>query len=578
MYKRVLPDWEQLSLQQKVAQLFVVRASGHLFDSQMRYPQWEASTATLQHWIQELGVGGVILLGGSVPELAMRTQQLQTWSQIPLLVAADIEEGVGRRFAGATWMPPPLALGDIARQNLTQACDYAERLGAITAREAQGIGINWILAPIVDVNNNPKNPVINVRAFAEAPEIVIPLIEAFIRGSLSYNVLTTAKHFPGHGDTAVDSHLELPLIPHDRQRLEQIELAPFQAAIAIGVNAIMTAHLQVPALDFQYPSSLSRLTLTTLLRQQMGFEGLIVTDALVMQAITKHYGAYEAPVMALEAGSDVILMPADPPGAIAAICEAVQTGRLSLDQLHQSLERIWRAKQKACTPTLSSGTGHEWENTATLDYCFEDIATPEAVELCEGILRQSLKAQPSVCPEPGPPSAIPRQTPELPQPNDNEGTSTVSTNLIIVDNLLEADFLAMHTPAVRLPQQWGYRLQWLDNQMLNQGIKEAKTGPTILQLFIRANPFQGTSGVIQMAQVWLEWLVSAQQLQGVVLYGSPYAWEQLSEHCPETVPAVFSYGQMPMAQTIALQKLLGLGLQTPKSQQDSRQLSQAFTD
>ncbi|MGK7888086.1 MAG: glycoside hydrolase family 3 N-terminal domain-containing protein, partial [Leptolyngbyaceae cyanobacterium] len=373
---KFLPDWEPLSLSQQVAQLIMVRTTGHLFDGQRRYPRWEASNADLQHWIQELGIGGVILLGGSAAELALRTEQLQAWSQVPLLMAADIEEGVGRRFEGATWMPPPLALGAIAQQDLGQACNYARQLGTVTAREAKAIGINWILGPVVDVNNNPGNPVINVRAFGETPEVVIPLIEAFIQGTQGWGVLTAAKHFPGHGDTASDSHVELPLIPHSRERLEQIELAPFWAAIATKVSAIMTAHLQVPALDPDHPSSLSSLTLTNLLRQEMGFDGLIVTDALVMQAITKHYGAYEAPVMALEAGSDVILMPVDPPGTIAAICEAVQTGRLSRERIHASLERIWRAKQVACTPTLESGAGHAWETESVPTFQLEAIAQP----------------------------------------------------------------------------------------------------------------------------------------------------------------------------------------------------------
>jgi len=216
-----------LSLAEKVAQMVVVRASGHLFDGLIRYPVWEPPAAKLQHWIGDLGVGGVLLVDGSAADLAARTQQLQSWAKIPLLIAADIEEGVGQRFAGATWFPPPMAIATLAKNNPAQAEAYAETMGAITAREAVAIGLNWVLAPVVDVNNNPENPVINVRAFGESPAMVSRLATAFIRGAQPYPVLTTAKHFPGHGDTAVDSHVDLPVLPHSESRLAEIELPPF---------------------------------------------------------------------------------------------------------------------------------------------------------------------------------------------------------------------------------------------------------------------------------------------------------------------------------------------------------------
>ncbi len=160
-----LPDLQQLSLAELVAQMLVVRASGYLFDHQIQYPAWEPTAVKLQHWLQDLGVGGVILLGGSAGELSLRSQQLQTWAKIPLLLAADVEEGVGQRFAGATWFPPPMALGAIAWHDPAKARHYAEEMGSAIAQEALAVGLNWVLAPVVDVNNNPDNPVINVRAF-----------------------------------------------------------------------------------------------------------------------------------------------------------------------------------------------------------------------------------------------------------------------------------------------------------------------------------------------------------------------------------------------------------------------------
>ncbi len=527
--------------------MLVVRASGHLFDHEIRYPQWEAPTATLQHWIQDLGVGGVILLGGSTSELAVKIQQMQSWSQVPLLMAADIEQGVGQRFSGATWMPPPMALGAIAQSDLSQACDHARTMGAITAQEAWAVGLNWLLAPIVDINNNPKNPAISLRAFGETPEIVIPLIEAFIQGAQDYGVLTTAKHFPGHGDTSTDPHLDLPLIPHPRERLDRVELAPFRAAIAAGVSAVMTAHLQVPALDPDCPATFSSLILTQLLRQEMGFDGLIVTDALVMQAITRHYGDYDAPIMALEAGADIILMPVDPSGTIEAICEAVQTGRLSRERIHASLERIWRSKQEIFSPTLRSKQ-HRSVSESEARWV-ESVAQPKAADFCRLVLHQSLTIR---APSPG-------KSRQAVQGQDaNSDTRVTATNLIVVDNLLQASFLGLHTPAVRMPQEWGYRVQWVDSQMpVIDSIKDLQ--PTLLQLFIQANPFQQTTGLVQLAQRWLESLLEAEQLQALILYGSPYVWQQLVPLLPSNLPAVFSYGQMPLAQAIALDKLLDLG-------------------
>ena len=375
-----LPDWQELSLPEQVAQLIVVRASGHLYDHQIQYPVWEPPAATLERWLG-LGMGGVILLGGSAIEVAVRTQQLQGWAKLPLLIAADIEEGVGQRFAGAVWFPPPMAIGAIAQQDLPQALAFAEQMGAAVAQEALAIGINWLLAPVVDVNNNPANPVINLRAWGETAETVTQLTQAFLQGARSHPVLTTAKHFPGHGDTATDSHLELPVISHDKSRLEAIELAPFRAAIAAGVDAVMTAHLKLPVWDAEAPATFSRPILTGLLRQEMGFDGLIVTDALVMGAITRHCDANEAAVLAVEAGADILMMPLDPEGAIAAVCAAVESGRIAPSQIQASLTRIWRAKQKVLPMAAAAAV--------------PQLAQPQTLSLVDQILRASSTLSPT---------------------------------------------------------------------------------------------------------------------------------------------------------------------------------------
>lgn len=542
-------NWETLSLAKQVAQLIVVRASGHLFDSQIQYPDWEPPSARLCQWVQELGVGGVILLGGSAAEVALRTQQLQEWATVPLFIAADVEEGVGQRFAGATWFPPPLALNAIAQADLELAIAYAEQMGATTAQEALAIGINWVLAPIVDVNNNPDNPVINVRAWGETPAGVSHLTTAFLRGVQRYPALTTAKHFPGHGDTAVDSHLALPVISHSRSRLAAIEFPPFKAAIAQGVDAVMTAHLQVPALDDRHPATFSAAIVTEL-RQQMGFEGLIVTDALIMGAITNRYRANEAPVLAIEAGADVLMMPVDPVGAIAAICAAVETGRIAIEQIHASLARIWQAKGKLQAGQL---TGDLPEDQPSIQ--LEQIAQPEAAETVAGILRHSMQVRPE---------------PLRPEPSHSD-TLPAPRNLILVDDVLNSPFLGRQVPAIALPTAQGYSLQVVDRHTPDL-ILGPENQPTLLQLFVRSTPFRGSAGLTPTAWNWLKFLLKANQLQALVVYGSPYAFNSLLPLLPAELPYVFTYGQMPAAQAIALSALFG------EVQTNIQQGDRVFTD
>lgn len=539
----LLPSLDSLSLVQQVAQMMVVRASGYLFDHQIQYPAWEPMAETLRHWLTDLDVGGVILLGGSAGELALRIQQLQEWATIPLLVSADIEEGVGQRFSGATWFPPPMSLAAIAHTSLPEAEAYAEQMGAITAQEAQAIGLNWVLAPVVDVNNNPDNPVINVRAFGETPEIVSQLATAFIRGAQSYPVLTAAKHFPGHGDTSTDSHLELPQISHSLERLQQIELTPFKAAIAAGVDAVMSAHLQIPALDSQHPATLSYPILTQMLRQQLGFDGLVVTDALVMGAIANRYGANQAPVLAVEAGADVLMMPSDPAGAIRAICEAVEAGRIAPERIRASVERIWQAKQKVCAPENVTKPPHAWESvppTIEPQDLTTALAQPDSLAVAAKMLRSSLQVHQPVL------SRL-----------ENVPKESNGRNLIVVDDALGCDFLGRHTPAVQVPQLHGYRLQMVDCHT-PEGLLDSTSKhwqPTLLQLFIRGNPFRGSAGLTQTAQEWFERLIASEELQALVIYGSPYVLETFLPKLPPEVPYVFTYGQMATAQAIALEAL-----------------------
>ena len=275
-------------------------------------------------------------------EAAVLLNRLQTDSRLPLLVAADFELGVSNRLNGATVFPNAMAIG--ATGNLK----YAEDFGRITAEEARAIGVHWNFFPVADVNSNPDNPIINTRSFGENPREVGDFVAAYIRGAHSAGMLVTAKHFPGHGDTATDSHLGLAQVTGDRARLDAVELPPFRQAIRAGVDAVMVAHVTVPALDPDpnRVATVSPAIVSGLLKQQLDFRGLVTTDALDMAGLTRLYATdigREA-VDAFKAGNDILLIPPDLDRAYRAVVAAVASGEISEARLDQSVEKILRAK------------------------------------------------------------------------------------------------------------------------------------------------------------------------------------------------------------------------------------------
>ena len=519
-------------LRRLIARLLVVRGSGHARDSQRRYPRWELTNAELRRLL-DAGVGGVILLGGSAEELRLRCSQLQTWASEPLLLCADVEEGVGQRFEGASWLVPPLAIGRLHGRDPQRAEQLAQQYGRCTGRQARHLGLNWVLGPVCDVNNNPANPVINVRAWGEHPATAGALAAAFVRGCQGEGVLACAKHFPGHGDTSSDSHLELPQIPHNRTRLDAVELPPFKAAIAADVASVMTAHLQLPALDATRPATLSAAVLTDLLRRDLGFAGLVVTDALVMEAITNHYGASEAAVLAFQAGADLILMPADAEAALDGLEQAVLSGRISRARLQESLDRREHALQR-CTPRRNAPLEAVVAELSTL-------VTPEDLQLTAELVSLSLEQQGEGCLPDGP-----------------------GLNLIRVDTQLNTPQLPAMAPALLRPAARGYRAlvldgrspsPWCDNQEAPLALDRLPPGPVLLQLLVRGNPFRGSAGGDEPWPQVVRQLLSVGRLAGLAVYGSPYLWEQLRVLLPPDLPAAYSPGQMPQAQAHLLSAL-----------------------
>ena len=379
----VAQGWlQRLSLRERVAQLVMVPFYGDL--PRPRSQAWREYV----RWVRELRVGGLILINriedgvarNAEPyEMAVFLNRMQRLAPLPLIVAGDFERGASMRVAGTTKFPHLMAFGAAGDLEATRA------LGRATAQEAHALGVQWIFAPDADVNNNPDNPIINIRSFGEDPGRVAEHVRAFVEGAHAApgrRVLVTLKHFPGHGDTATDSHLGLARNDADRKRLDAVELAPFRAGIAAGADAVMTAHMAVPALDSpEIPATVSRRILTGLLRDELGFRGIIVTDAMDMQGLARQFSPGEAAVRAIEAGADLLLMPPEPEAAVKAVTEAVVRGRISRRRIDESALRLLTAK-------VLSGLGRK--RFVDVEQIAAGLDSPEAGELARTVAERAV--------------------------------------------------------------------------------------------------------------------------------------------------------------------------------------------
>jgi beta-N-acetylhexosaminidase len=342
-----------LTIDEKIGQLLVP-------SFQSTYLSTDSHEFERLSWlVRELHVGGFLVFGGTEPApsvllnptygtvtlgqplaAASTLNRLQAIAKLPLLNAADFEGGAGFRIAGATLFPRAMAFGAAGDERL------AFEAGRIAAVESRAMGVHVDFAPVADVNNNPRNPVINTRSFGEEPQKVGAMAASWVKGLAAGGALSTLKHFPGHGDTDVDTHLGLAVIPHPRERLTAIELSPFKAALGAGADAVMVAHIAIPSIDEvkDRPATLSPRVVDGLLRRDLGFDGLVYTDSMTMHAVARDIDSGEAAVRAIEAGNDVVLHPADDRAAFAALQQAVRTARVSVARLDASVTRILRAK------------------------------------------------------------------------------------------------------------------------------------------------------------------------------------------------------------------------------------------
>src|SRR5213080_86769 len=386
---------KHMSLDEKIGQLISVGVNATFLN------QDSEAFKALRHQVVDNHVGGIILFRGPVYESVVLVNRMQQLAKYPLLISADLEAGSGMRFDDTVNFPWNMAIA------ATGNSDYARRAGDLTGREARAMGIQQIYAPVSDVNNNAANPVINVRSYGEDPKDVARFVAAFVGGAQHAGVIATAKHFPGHGDTATDSHRGLPEIDVTRERLNSVELVPFRAAVDAGVGAVMTGHIGLPliastaiqplprdvkikAIDTSddgeiiaagtMPTTLSPV-MNGILRNDLHFDGLIVTDAMSMSGLTIYFTQEEASVRALEAGADLLLKPADPDASFRGVREAVRKGRLTEERIEESARKTLAAKYDL---------GLVKQRLTSLDEIDREVAGKKAVELAEEIAEHAI--------------------------------------------------------------------------------------------------------------------------------------------------------------------------------------------
>jgi beta-N-acetylhexosaminidase len=372
---------ESLTLRERVGQMINVWTLGDYTNSR------DTMYAQLVRWVEQDKVGSITMSLGTPIEVAAKLNELQRRSKVPLIVGADLEPALGRlesglfthyllETGGATPFPPAMAIA------ATQRDSDAYDVGRIIAREGRAAGIHINFAPTVDVNNNPANPVINTRSFGEDPVRVGRLSALFVQGALAGGQIPTAKHFPGHGDTDVDSHVGLPVVQADIARLQKIELVPFQAAIAAGVPMIMTAHIALPAIETgNTPATLSPKIITGLLRDSLGFRGVTITDAMTMDGVGKGYSNEESAILAVKAGADILLKPSDPTKAIDALVRAVESGDIPRARIDAAARNVLELKARA---GIMDGA------EVSLASLREMVGAPEHRAVAAGIARRAI--------------------------------------------------------------------------------------------------------------------------------------------------------------------------------------------
>lgn len=536
----------KMSLDEKIGQLISVGVNATYLN------QDSAAFKALRHQVVDNHVGGIILFRGSVYESVMLVNRMQEVAKYPLLISADLEAGAGMRFDDTVNFPWNMAVG------ATGNPEYARRQGEITAREARALGIQQIYAPVVDVNNNAANPVINVRSYGEDPADVSRFAAAFTEGAQRGGVIATAKHFPGHGDTAVDSHRGLPEINVDRARLSSIEFVPFRASVQAGVGAVMVGHIGLPQLDPTIVKPLPRnvkgkpvetseageieepgtmpATMSPviggLLRNDLQFKGMIVTDALSMSGLTIYFGPEETAVRALEAGADLLLKPIDADAAMRGVRNAVQSGRLSEKRIEESARKILAAKYDL---------GLKKERTTPVDSIDRIVGSGDVNDLAQEIAEHTI--------------TLVRDEPKLLPLKD---VKTKIFNLAITNG---DDRFSVTAPFAGSLTRAGYQVETavLDDRStegeIAKAIEKAGEADVVLaSLYGRVRSGEARSvGVPEPGRKALVALIGKRTPIIAISFGNPY----LLVNFPDLRTYLVAYGDMPSLQQAAARAIAG---------------------
>ncbi len=520
---------KKMTLREKIGQILMPLYLGVFTSAE------SAEYKELLRQVEENHVGGFILgtqrgpLGierGQVYPTAILTNELQKRAKTPLLIGADFETGTAMRIDEGTSFPSAMAVGAAGDPHA------AYTIGKVTALEARAAGVRWIFAPDADVNNNPDNPIINNRSFGEDPERVAEYVSQFIRGIEENGGLAAAKHFPGHGNVSVDSHLSLATVPGDRDELDSTELVPFRAAIAAGAGSVMPGHLNVPAYesDPALPATISRNILTGLLRDKLKFKGLIVTDAMDMGGVTSLYAPGDAAVRAVEAGADVVLQLPVPDAAMASIEAAVKSGRISVQRIDESVRRILQAKSRL---------GLDKDRLVDVEHLNEKFATPEYAAQAQAIadrgvtlLRDTANLLPLDATKPHRVLLVSLSADADPYPGE-----TIEPEIRWrVDSLkaLRVDTQFSTASALKLPPPDSYDV-------------------AVAALFVRVADRKGNVGLPDDQRALVNQIVAAGKPVVVMSFGSPY----LIEHFPDAKTWLAEFSTNDVSQRAAVRALFG---------------------
>ncbi|HZT60587.1 MAG TPA: glycoside hydrolase family 3 N-terminal domain-containing protein [Pyrinomonadaceae bacterium] len=544
-------ELKKMTLDEKIGQLISIGINAKYLNEE------SDEFKEIRRQVEQNHVGGIILFRGPVYESVHLVNRMQQFAREPLLISADLESGTGMRFEDATDLPWNMAVG------ATGNPDYARRAGELTAREARALGVEQVLAPDADVNNNAANPVINVRSFGEDPAEVARYVSAFVEGAQSEGVIATAKHFPGHGDTATDSHRGLPVINVARSRLESVELVPFRAAIQAGVGAIMSAHIGLPQIDptqvsplprdsirrpeytdrevivenAVLPGTLSPVILGGMLRGELGFDGIVVTDALDMSGLTIYFKQDEAAVRAVLAGADMLLKPADSDAVLRGLRDAVRSGRITEARIEQSARKILAAKYDL---------GLAEHRITPLEQIDHVVAGPEAMKLADEIAEHAI--------------TLVRDDAHLLQ---REGESGIKPGArvfnLAITNGEDRAFVA--NPFVSQLASQGRRADTvvLDSRSTDDEVKAAlerasKADVVITSMYGRVRSGAANSvGIPDQGARVLKALLDAKKPVVGISFGNPY----LLENFPALQTYLVAYGDQPSLQRAAALAVLG---------------------